>query len=569
MTSNEAFYDVIGFGDEIPGVFAVISAAREYRRRTKKYPRVLLMSKANLQQGIGGHLVRGGLAYLDRSQIDKSLRDSLGLDTFGSPAAIYKEFLQKAGVSIVGLDPRKANTVLKQMLSESGVALLSNVGIASVNKQGQKIISITTSKGTIYYGKQFIDATVNAELAQAAGVSKLKGFETFGLPESELCVSLIFETQGLSIRRLKEIEYNYLKRFTNIADAESQKFLLHAAGYNAKLAEQLRSEMVEPRGNLKVLYAGRDYIDIRSPALSVAYHSFRGTKLFLPETGVILDEGNIGVISDDRLSWNALLFDIKASEAETLARSGAKPTSKMLQEITYVEKWFKSLGATSVTPASEVYIRHAGNVTGVVEPLTGTKMLLGGVSPAEALATFAYHFDMRGGIPGISPRAIENGWSQGLNFQMPVFNVGIQHALINQIRNLAVVSPASGFEGYATAAGRIVEFNAAVGHGVGIAAIIAIQSNRNLADISNWEVRKVLLETGQLPRIFGIAKTAEALRMGQLEKLLAPNPQAFIGRNSKIDESDRIDNEDQDKLLSPLNSQLQKSELPALLESKP
>ncbi|MFB2922527.1 FAD-dependent oxidoreductase [Aerosakkonema funiforme] len=569
MTSNEAFYDVIGFGDEIPGIFAVISAAREYRRRTKKYPRVLLMSKANLQQGIGGHLVRGGLAYLDRSQIEPSLRTSLGLDTFGSPAAIYKEFLQRAGVITVGIDPGKANTVLKQMLSEAGVAILSNVAISSVNKQGQKIVSITTSKGTIYYGKQFIDATVNAELAQAAGVRKLKGFETFGLPESELCVSVIFETQGLSVRRLKEIEYNYLKRFTNIADTEAQKFLLHAAGYNAKLAEQLRSEMLEPRGNLKTLYAGRDYIDIRSPALSVAYHSFRGTKLFLPETGVILDEGNIGVISDDRLSWNALLFDITASEAETLARTGAKPTRKMLQEITYVEKWFKSLGATSVTPASEVYIRHAGNVTGVVEPLTGTKMLLGGVSPAEALATFAYHFDMRGGIPGISPRAIENGWSQGLNFQMPVFNVGIQHALINQIRNLAVVSPASGFEGYATAAGRIVEFNAAVGHGVGIAAIIAIQSNRNLADISNWEVRKVLLETGQLPRIFGIAKTGEALRMRELEKLLAPNPQAFIGKDSNINDSDRIDNEEKNNLLSPLNSQLQKSELPVLLESKP
>ena len=41
-------YDVIGYGDEVPGVLAVISAAREYRRKFRQYPRVLLMSKGNI-----------------------------------------------------------------------------------------------------------------------------------------------------------------------------------------------------------------------------------------------------------------------------------------------------------------------------------------------------------------------------------------------------------------------------------------------------------------------------------------------------------------------------------------
>ncbi|WP_333453972.1 FAD-dependent oxidoreductase, partial [Microcoleus sp. herbarium5] len=160
------YYDVIGFGDEVPGVLAVISAAREYRRRTKRYPRVLLMSKGSLQEGIGGHLVRGGLAYLDRSQISPELKQSLNLDTFGSPPEIYKEFLQKSGVTEIALDAGKASAALKQMLLQAGVDLLSNVQIQSVNKEGKRIASITTSRGTVYAGKQFIDATVNAELAQ-------------------------------------------------------------------------------------------------------------------------------------------------------------------------------------------------------------------------------------------------------------------------------------------------------------------------------------------------------------------------------------------------------------------
>jgi hypothetical protein len=279
MVMDVRYYDVICFGDEVPGVLAVISAAREYRRRTKRYPRVLLMSKGSLQEGIGGHLVRGGLAYLDRSQISPELKQSLNLDTFGSPPAIYKEFLQKSGVTTIALDAGKASAALKQMLLQAGVDILSNVEIQSVNKEGQKIASITTSRGTVYVGKQFIDATVNAELAQAAGVRKLQGFETFGLPNSELPVTLVFETQGLSARRLKELDYTYLKRFTNLADSEAQKFLLSAADKDAQLAEKLRREMIDTRGNLKTLWAGKDYIDVRSPALSVAYHSFRGRKL--------------------------------------------------------------------------------------------------------------------------------------------------------------------------------------------------------------------------------------------------------------------------------------------------
>ncbi|MBD0343701.1 MAG: FAD-dependent oxidoreductase [Coleofasciculus sp. Co-bin14] len=519
MVSDPRSYDVIGFGDEVPGVLALIVAAREYRRRTKKYPRVLLMSKANMQQGIGGHLVRGGLAYLDRSHIDRELQLSLGIPPFGDPAAIYQEFLQKAGVLSIALDPVKASAALREMLREAGVDCLSRVEIQSVVKQGQRIVSLVTPMGT-YSGKQFIDATVNAELAQVAGVRKLQGFETFGLPDSELPVTLVFETQGLSVRRLKELEFAYLKRFTNLADVEGQRILLHAAGFDSKLAELIRKEMVDSKGNLKTLWASSDYIDIRCLALSVAYHAFRGKKLSFYETGLMFDRGNIAILPGEKLSWNAMLFAVNGSEAEALARGGAKPTPKMLEEIRFVEKWLKSLGATSVTPMSELYIRHAGNVTDVVEPLSGSKMLMGGASPSEALGTFSYHFDVRGGIPGIGEKASFLGFTS-VSFGKPVFNIGIQHALIKNVPNLAVISPASGFEGFASSAGRIVEFNSAVCQGVGIASVIALLSGRNLANISNLEVRNVLVETRQSSRVYGFAQFEQAYKLQQFESFIA------------------------------------------------
>ncbi len=520
LNTEERYYDIIGFGDEVPGVLALVAAAREYRRRTQKYPTMLLMSKANAGEGIGGHLIRGGLSYLDRSQIDRPIQTSLNLDTFGAPSAIYREFLRRAGVTQIALDPQKGDCALKDMLREAGVAILSNVKIESVINSGENLASILTTRGEKYTAKQFIDSTVNAELAQAAGAKKSHGFGTFGLPDSELPVTLVFQTQGLSINRLKEIELAYLKRFRNLADTEAQNFLKSAAGFDEGKAEELRKELVDSHGNLKTLWGGKDYIDIRCNALSIAYHSFRGKKLSLQESGTILDRGNVAILSGDRLSWNALMIAVTGIEADTLANNGGKPTPAMLEEMKFVEKWFKSIGAKSVTPASELYIRHAGNITEAIEPLSGSKMLAGGVDKNEALATFAYHFDVRGGIPGIGDKAKANGFLSTI-FSKPTFNVGIRHAQLKSVRNLAVVSPASGFEGFASAAGRIVEYNAAVGHGLGIAATLALLSNRTLADISNQEVREVLVKVGELPPIFGKNSAPDIAKLQQFESAIA------------------------------------------------
>jgi hypothetical protein len=513
-------YDLIGFGDEVPGLLALVAAAREFNRRTGKRLRVLVMFKGNSQEGIGGHLVRGGLAYLDRCCVPSDLRNTPGLSTFGDPPALYKELLQRANVIQIALDPRSADTVLRKMLSDAGIDIISRVQIQSVLKEGTRLSGIQLANGETYLARQFIDCTVNAELAQAAEVEKIQGFATFGLPDAELPVTLVFETEGLSVQKLRETELAYLRRFTNRNDAEAQRFIDIAAGSNGALADQFRRDFVDPQGNLKTMDIGPDHIDIRCRALSIAYHSFRGKLLSLRDSGAILDCGNIAILPGGRLSWNALLCYVTGSQAEMLARAAAKPSPAIAQEMTWINQWFKSIGATVVRPASELYIRHAGNVTGVVEPLSGAEMLQGGVPAEEALGTFGYQLDVRGGITGLGIKASGKGISSISFHNPPLFNVGIRHALVQTVPNLAVVSPASGFEGYACAAGRIVEFNVAVGQGVGIAASLAITSNRNLADISNQEVRQILVQTGQLPKIYGRSNAPEAARLQQFEDMM-------------------------------------------------
>ncbi|MBV6626347.1 MAG: S-layer homology domain-containing protein [Rivularia sp. (in: Bacteria)] len=514
-------YDIICFGDEVPGVLTLICASREYHRRTGKYPRSLLLFKGNSQLGIGGHLVRGGLAYLDRSAVPISIRRELDLDTFGDSPAIYDEFLERSGVYQIALNPENANIALRKMLQEVKANVLSNAEIKSVIKEANQINGIELNRGEIYTAKHFIDCTVNAELAQFAGIKKLKGFETFGLPNSELSVTLTFQTKGLTVDRLKQIEYPFLEGFTDINNTQFQKLLNIAAGNNSEYADILRKDLIDKNGNFKTMYAGKDYIDVRSKALSIAYHSFRGTPLSLQASGSILDNGNIAILNDNTLSWNALLFDVNAEQAENLARNKALPTSKMLREMEFVAKWFQNIGATEVIPASELYIRHAGNILGAVEPLTGAEMLAGGVSENQALGTFGYHFDIRGGVAGLINRSSEKGLQKPSLHLPPLFNFGIQHALVKDVPNLAVISPASGFKGYASSAGRIVEFNCGVGQGVGIGIGIALCENRNLAEISNLEVREVLVSTQRLPKIYGVSYVEQARELDVFENLIA------------------------------------------------
>ena len=518
---NTREYDIICFGDEVPGVLSLVCASREYHRRTGKYPRSLLLFKGNSQLGVGGHLVRGGLSYLDRSQIPISIRRQYDLDTFGDSPAIYQEFLQRSGVYQIALDPQDANITLRQMLQEVRANILSNAEIKSVIKEGNQINTIELVRGEFYKAKHFIDCTVNAELAQFSGVKKLTGFETFGLPDSELSVTLTFQTKGLTVDSVKQIEYEYLEGFTNLANTKFQNSLNIAAGNNSEYADYLRQNLIDENGNLKTMYAGKDYIDVRSKALSIAYHSFRGTPLSLQTSGSILDNGNIAILNNNTLSWNALLFDVNAQQAENLARNKALPTSAMLEEMEIVAKWFKNIGATEVIPASELYIRHAGNVIGAVEPFRGAEMLAGGVLENEALGTFGYHFDIRGGIKGLGNRVLEKGLKEVSLHLPPLFNFGIQHALIKDVPNLAVISPASGFQGYACSAGRIVEFNCGVGQGVGIGIGIALSENRNVAEISNLEVREVLANTQRLPKIYGVSYLEQARELDVFENLIA------------------------------------------------
>ena len=90
---------------------------------------------------------------------------------------------------------------------------------------------------------------------------------------------------------------------------------------------------------------------------------------------------------------------------------------------------------------------------------------------AEALGTFTYPLDFRGGLSRFVPPA------------RPTFNFGYRHTLPRELANLAVLGPAAGYGGLGEGAGRIIELNISVGQGLATAIALAWPQQLPLAAV--------------------------------------------------------------------------------------
>lgn len=488
-------YDAIVFGDEVPGIMTALKLSRQLPNG-----KIALITEADISQGLGGHLVRGGLAYLDRNQVPRDIRSDAGLRRFASSSKLYDEFIQITGTKEIALDRLRADKAFRRALDQARVKVISNVQVQSVQTQGFQVQSFTTADQGIFVAKYFIDCTQGGKLAEMAGVRVYQGFEALGLPDSSLAIGLIFEIYGMDIDQLRDIEDKMVDRFRDQNDTEAQRWMEVASGGSLGLRKQIVSSFNNNTGIASIYQGTPDSADVRSSALGAAFHGMNGLVYDLRKARAKLDRANIAILSD-HLSLNSMLFYVDGKTSRQLSLNGSKPTPDMLTFARKVQDFYRSLGASEVKLMSELYIRSAGHIAQSVDDLTATEMAGGGVSDAEALGTFTYHLDVRGGITGIGEMATRLGIDKlNIHLNMPTFNYGFRHTLPKERDNLAVLSPASGFGGLGISAGRIVEFNVSVGEGLAIAVAKASQEKRSLHSITNQEVRKTFNYT---PLVYG------------------------------------------------------------------
>jgi len=144
--------DVCVYGGTPGGVGAAVQARR--------------MGKTSALAVFRRHV--GGLTSAGLTAVDLGKAESIG--------GMAAEFLTRMG-KWSGFRPSDAEKTFRAMLEEAGVPVMYEHRLARVNKDGNRITSITFDNGTIIEAKMFIDATYEGDLLAMAGVSYHVGRE--------------------------------------------------------------------------------------------------------------------------------------------------------------------------------------------------------------------------------------------------------------------------------------------------------------------------------------------------------------------------------------------------------
>jgi hypothetical protein len=213
--------------------------------------------------------------------------------------------------------------------------------------------------------------------------------------------------------------------------------------------------------------------------MAIAVHGESGLGTDLSRTPERLDQANIALLPG-RLSFNALLLRNDAAQNRLVLAGQNRPLPWMVPYAEKVNAFFLRHGARHVEWMPELYVRTADQLAHPVAVLGETEMANGGVPHNQALGTFSYFLDFRGGLKGI-----------GL-FPKPTFNFGYRHTLPRELDNLAVLGPAAGYGGLGGGAGRILELNISIGQGLAIASGLSLADGMALAAIDPERVARLM-----------------------------------------------------------------------------
>jgi len=348
-----------------------------------------------------------------------------------------------------------------------------------VLRQGRRLCVLQSRRYGSLGADLVIDASLGARVAHLAGVPFQGGFGLRELAHQSLALGWIFEVQGLSLQQLRALEEVFSQRLLNPKDQEAQAWLKLWPRYR-RHPKHLLTDLLDENGNPQLAFSNTtDSADQGSPAMAIAFHGESGLGTDWRQTPVRLDQANIALLPGS-LSFNALLLRNNAVQNRQVLAGQNRPLPWMYPYADKVTAFFMRHGAKRVEWMPELYVRSADQLANPVAVLGETEMANGGVPHNQALGTFSYFLDFRGGIKGIA------------GFPKPTFNFGYRHTLPQELDNLAVLGPAAGYGGLGGGAGRILELNISIGQGLAIASALALADGMPLAAVDPVRVAKYM-----------------------------------------------------------------------------
>jgi hypothetical protein len=459
-------FDLIVVGNETEGCLSAIAGA-------KAGAQVALLHDG--ARPFGGLLTDGGLAFVDRDSRHEFVPDGATQD------GLFGQFLQRAGVRIVALDPQRGHDTLAAMMAEAGVTLIPDRP-RQVRLEGTRISGMETAAGNALTARHWLDATPDGDLAEMAGVRFADGFREFGV-DRYLGISplpLIDGVDGATIGAGCE-------RLAQDADLQAR-----------------RRQIFGERRFLD-LDVGADYVLVGPPYLGLAYQRWREAQGLDFPYPFQADGFNVAMVGPEQSSWNGLIYFADAlPDLLRLSRDGADAVFQREAElfVQFLRDGMGWSGARLARPTG-MYVRQSRHALGTRHRLRLSEIVSG--YDASSVGTFAYYADFRGFSATPIPRAL-------------TAHVVLDAGRFQAITNLGIASRAGGYTAFAHSLCRLVQYNVTLGTGLAVAATMG----DDLTEASPAAVRQVLAELGILvDDPAGLAENAVGVPILQADALFS------------------------------------------------
>ncbi|MBR2628050.1 MAG: FAD-dependent oxidoreductase, partial [Peptococcaceae bacterium] len=420
-------YDVIVVGGDPEGVCAAVSSARNGLK-------TLLIED---DEALGGLMTLGKLNFIDICES----RDGSILTQ-----GLFMEFYDAVGGTAFDVETAK-QFFYDWVVNEENATLKLNTEFVKPVMDGDAIVGVVVEENgeqAIYTASRVIDATVDADVAAAAGAPYTIAGEDIGEKERHMGVTLVFELSGVNWDKVVD----YLENDDNAGTGATEKT---AWGYTRE------GYAYEPKDDL-----------MRLRGFNVARQ----------------DNGNVLV--------NALIiFGVDAMSEESKAEGIARAQKELEYIVPYVRENF--IGFENVElegTASQLYIRESRHIIGEYQLTIDD--VLENRDQWDKIAIVAYPAD-------IQPTA---GQTYGTVIGSPDrYAIPFRSIVPLDVENMLVIGRSASYTSLAAGSARVIPVGMAEGEAAGVASAYSLNNTISFRDMSADEdaiadIQKTLKKQG-------------------------------------------------------------------------
>ena len=420
-------YDVIVVGGDPEGVCAAVSSARNGLK-------TLLIED---DEALGGLMTLGKLNFIDICES----RDGSILTQ-----GLFMEFYDAVGGTAFDVETAK-QFFYDWVVNEKNATLKLNTEFIKPVMDGDTIVGVVVEENgeqATYTASRIIDATVDADVAAAAGAPYTVAGEDIGEKERHMGVTLVFELSGVNWDKVVD----YLENDDNEGTGATDKT---AWGYTRE------GYAYEPKDDL-----------MRLRGFNVARQ----------------DNGNVLV--------NALIiFGVDAMSEESKAQGIARAQKELEYIVPYVQENFIGFENVELAgTASQLYIRESRHIIGEYQLTIDD--VLENRDQWDKIAIVAYPAD-------IQPTA---GQTYGTVIGSPDrYAIPFRSIVPLEVENMLVIGRSASYTSLAAGSARVIPVGMAEGEAAGVASAYSLNNAISFRDMSADEaaiadVQKTLKKQG-------------------------------------------------------------------------